>query len=285
MLGRGGMGVVYKARQVGLDRFVALKMIRYAEDAGPEEQARFRAEARANAHLLHPGIVQIYEVGECHGRAYFALEYCPGGSLDKQLDGTPWESKRAVRLVEALAEAVAAATVAGIVHRDLKPGNVLLAADGTPKVSDFGLARRLDASGETRTGAILGTPAYMAPEQAEGQGKQAGPAADIWALGVILYELLTGRPPFKAVTGLETLRLVASREPVSVRHLQPAVPRDLETICHHCLEKDRKRRDASAEALAEDLRRYGSGVPWRRGRWAVWCGCRSGHGAVPRPPH
>jgi formylglycine-generating enzyme required for sulfatase activity/predicted Ser/Thr protein kinase len=259
LLGRGGMGVVYKARQVGLDRFVALKMIRYAEDAGPEEQARFRAEARANARLLHPGIVQIHEVGECQGRAYFALEYCPGGSLDKQLDGTPWEAKRAARLVEKLAEAAAAAHRAGIVHRDLKPGNVLLAADGTPKVTDFGLARGLDASGRTRTGAILGTPAYMAPEQS--QGKQAGPATDVWALGVILYELLTGRPPFKAVTGLETLLQVASREPVSVRHLQPAVPRDLETICHHCLEKDAKRRYASAEALAEDLRRFGSGEP------------------------
>jgi formylglycine-generating enzyme required for sulfatase activity/predicted Ser/Thr protein kinase len=261
VLGRGGMGVVYKARQVGLDRLVALKMIRYAEDAGPEEQARFRAEARAIARLLHPGIVQIHEVGECQGRPYFALEYCSGGSLDKQLDGTPWEAKRAARLVEALAEAVAAAHRAGIVHRDLKPGNVLLAADGTPKVTDFGLARRVDASGETRTGAILGTPAYMAPEQAEGHGKQAGPAADLWALGVILYELLTGRPPFKAVTGLETLLQVASREPVSVRHLQPAVPRDLETICHHCLEKDPKRRYASAEALAEDLRRFGFGAP------------------------
>jgi formylglycine-generating enzyme required for sulfatase activity len=280
VLGRGGMGVVYKARQLALDRIVALKMIRYAEDAGPEEYKRFRSEAQAIAALQHPGIVQIHEVGESQGRAYFALEYCPGGSLDKQLDGTPWEAKRAARLVEALAQAVAAAHRSGIVHRDLKPANVLLSFSGrsqsgadptplserplaecVPKIADFGLARRLDTSGQTRTGAILGTPSYMAPEQAEGQGKQAGPPADVWALGAILYELLTGRPPFRAATDLDTLMQVVSQEPVPVRRLQPNVPRDIETVCHKCLEKDPKRRYPSAEALAEDLRRFGVGEP------------------------
>jgi hypothetical protein len=189
------------------------------------------------------------------------MEYCEGGSLDAVLDGTPWQPSRAVALVGAVAGAVDAAHRAGVVHRDLKPGNILLTADGTPKVTDFGLARRLDVAGGTRTGAVLGTPPYMAPEQAGGKGKEAGPAADVYALGAILYELLTGRPPFKAATAMDTILQVLSEEPAPVRRLQPKVPRDLETVCHQCLEKDPAKRYRSAEALAEDLRRFQAGEP------------------------
>jgi tetratricopeptide (TPR) repeat protein len=277
VLGRGGMGVVYRARQIGLDRVVALKKILYAEDAGAEQRRRFQAEAEAIARLAHPHIVQIYEVGETGGLPFFSLEYCSGGSLEKKLGGTPREAMPAARLVETLAGAVAAAHAAGIIHRDLKPANVLLTADGTPKVTDFGLAKRLNATGQTAEGAVLGTPSYMAPEQASGKGKEAGPAADVYALGAILYELLTGRPPFKAATAMETLLQVMSAEPVAVRRLQPKTPRDLETICHKCLEKDPKNRYLSAAALAEELRRFQAGEPVaarpvrgviRLGRWA-----------------
>jgi formylglycine-generating enzyme required for sulfatase activity len=258
LLGKGGMGVVYKARQLGLDRLVALKMILHAEHAGSEERERFHPEAQAVARLQHPNIVQIHEVGECQGLPYFSLEFCPAGSLEDRLDGTPWEPRRAAALVETLARAMHAAHAAGIVHRDLKPANVLLAEDGTPKVTDFGLARRLDQEGHTRTGALMGTPSYMAPEQA-GQAKEAGPAADTYALGAILYELLTGRPPFKAATDMDTILQVVADEPVPVRRLQPAVPRDLETVCHRCLEKEPRKRYATAEALADDLRRFQAG--------------------------
>jgi WD40 repeat protein len=278
-VGQGGMGVVYKARQLGLDRVVALKMILHGTHAGPEDLERFHREAQAVARLHHPNIVQIHEVGESQGLPYFAMEFCPAGSLADKLDGTPWQAKPAARLVEALARAMHAAHAAGIVHRDLKPGNVLLAEapapplpggkpvggeggalDGwTPKVTDFGLAKRMDRRGQTQTGAILGTPSYMAPEQAGGKGKEAGPAADVYALGAILYELLTGRPPFRATTDLDTLLQVVSQEPVAVRKLQPTVPRDLETVCHKCLQKDPARRYLTAEALAEDLRRFQAG--------------------------
>jgi WD40 repeat protein len=261
VLGRGGMGVVYQAHQVGLDRLVALKMILHAEHAGPEERQRFQSEAQAVARLQHPHIVQIHEVGDCGGLPYFCMEFCAGGSLAEKLDGTPWEARPAAALLEALAQAMHAAHQRGIVHRDLKPANVLLAGDGTPKVTDFGLARRLDQQGLTRSGAVMGTPSYMAPEQARGQAKQAGPAADVYALGALLYELLTGRPPFKAATDFDTVLQVLSEEPVPVRRLQPQVPRDLETICHQCLEKEPHKRYASAAALADDLRRFGAGEP------------------------
>jgi tetratricopeptide (TPR) repeat protein/tRNA A-37 threonylcarbamoyl transferase component Bud32 len=261
VLGKGGMGVVYRAQQLGLGRIVALKMIRHAEYADDEERRRFHSEAEAVARLQHPHIVQIHEVGKTGELPYFSLEYCSGGSLADQLHGTPWEAQRAARLVQTLAGAVAAAHAAGIVHRDLKPANVLLTADGTPKVTDFGLAKRLDVPGLTATGAIVGTPSYMAPEQAGGKGKEVGPAADVYALGAVLYELLTGRPPFRGPTALETVFQVLNEMPVPVRRLQPKVPRDLETICLKCLEKEPKKRYLSAMALAEDLRRFGAGEP------------------------
>jgi WD40 repeat protein len=261
-LGTGGMGVVYQARQTALRRVVALKMILHGDYADEERRRRFQAEAEAVAQLQHPNIVQVYEVGEHEGLPYFSLEFCAGGSLEKQLDGTPWPPERAASLIETLARAMQAAHQAGLIHRDLKPGNVLLAADGTPKITDFGLVKRLDVPGHTETGAIVGTPSYMAPEQA-GSNQQVGPATDVYALGAILYELLTGRPPFKAATALDTVLLLVSEEPVPVRRLQPRVPRDLETICHKCLEKDPVNRYISAEALAEDLRRYCNGEPVR----------------------
>jgi WD40 repeat protein/tRNA A-37 threonylcarbamoyl transferase component Bud32 len=259
-LGHGGMGVVYKARHRTLGRVVALKMIRHAELSGPREWRRFRAEAEAVARLQHPGVVQVFEVGEHEGRPYIALEFMEGGSLARRLTGEAMSPPAAGQLVESLARAVHHAHQRGVVHRDLKPANVLLTADGTPKVADFGLAKRLDAHGQTQTGAVLGTPRYMAPEQAGGK-KGLTTAADVWALGAILYELLTGRPPFQAATAMETLLDVVNREPASVRRLQPKVPRDLETVCHKCLEKDPRHRYASAEALAEDLRRFLAGEP------------------------
>jgi hypothetical protein len=276
-LGRGGMGVVYKARQAGLGRLVALKVILAGAHAGADDRARFRAEAEAVARLQHPNVVQIHEVGERDGRPYFSLEFCPGGSLDGRLAGTPLPPPEAGRLVETLARAVHAAHRHGIIHRDLKPANVLLAEDGTPKITDFGLAKRLDGSGRTRSGELLGTPSYMAPEQARGQGKAVGPAADVYALGAILYECLTGRPPFRAATWPETLQQVSAEEPVPPRRLNAAVPRDLETVCLKCLEKEPGRRYAGARDLAEDLRRFGAGEPvkarpvgWpgRTWRWA-----------------
>jgi serine/threonine-protein kinase len=207
------MGVVYTARQVGLNRLVALKMILAGGHASAGELDRFRTEAEAVARLLHPNIVQVYETGTHAGLPYFSLEYCPGGSLDRKLDGTPWEPMPAAALVETLARAVEHAHGHRIVHRDLKPGNVLFAADGTPKVTDFGLAKRLDSTqARTQAGAILGTPSYMAPEQA-GTGAAAGPPADVYALGAILYELLTGRPPFKAASDFDTIMQVVEREP------------------------------------------------------------------------
>jgi serine/threonine-protein kinase len=261
ILGRGGMGVVYQARDRRLKRVVALKMILAVEHAGPEAAARFRAEAEALARLQHPNIVQVYEVGEQDGRPYLALEYVPGGSLARRLGGRPQPARPAAELTETLARAVHAAHSAGVVHRDLKPANVLLTSDGTPKITDFGLAKRLDDATQTRTGLILGTPCYMAPEQAEGRNRAIGPPADGYALGGILYELLTGRPPFQGTTALDTLQQVRTEEPVSPSRLQPKVPRDLDTICLKCLQKAPDRRYASALDLAEDLRRFLDGRP------------------------
>jgi WD40 repeat protein/tetratricopeptide (TPR) repeat protein len=261
-LGRGGMGVVYKARQIRLDRAVALKMVLAGGHATAGELARFRSEAEAVAKLQHPNIVQVFDTGEHDGRPYYSLEFCPGGSLADRLDGTPWEAPRAAALMATLARAMDAAHGAGVVHRDLKPANILLAADGAPKVTDFGLAKRLDRNaGQTNSGAILGTPSYMAPEQADGATKTVGPAADVYALGAILYELLTGRPPFKAATPLKTVLQVVRDEPVPPGRLNAHVPRDLETVALKCLQKDPAKRYATAAALADDLRRFGAGEP------------------------
>jgi hypothetical protein len=252
-LGRGGMAVVYKARHLRLDRVVALKMIRAGGHAGQDELARFRTEAEAVARLRHPGVVQVYDFGDHEGLPYMALEYCEGGSLAAKLNGTPLPPMQAAALVEQVARAVDAAHRRQVVHRDLKPANVLLAEDGSPKVTDFGLAKKLDAAGQTATGVIMGTPSYMAPEQAGGNTRAVGTTTDIYALGAILYELLTGRPPFKAATVTDTLLQVLHQEPVLPRQLQQGLPRDLETICLKCLEKDPRRRYSTAEALGQDL--------------------------------
>jgi tetratricopeptide (TPR) repeat protein/tRNA A-37 threonylcarbamoyl transferase component Bud32 len=277
-LGRGGMGVVYKAREARLNRLVALKMVLAGEHAGPEDLVRFQAEAEAVARLHHPNIVQIYEVGQHGGLPFFALEYLEGGGLAHKLQGAPLPAREAAQLVETLARAVQAAHERGIIHRDLKTANVLLDRDGRPKITDFGLAKRVEGgAGLTQSGAIVGTPSYMAPEQAQGRGKAVGPAADVYALGAVLYECLTGRPPFKAATPLDTVLQVLSEEPVPPRRLQSKTPRDLETICLKCLRKEPAKRYASALALANDLRRFLGGEPiqarpvgvWERGvKWA-----------------
>jgi WD40 repeat protein len=258
-LGRGGMGVVYKALHLRLNRVVALKMILAGSHAGAAELARFQTEAQAIAHLQHPNIVQVHEVGEHEGTPFLSLEFCGGGSLAQKTSGTPLPPHEAARIVEELARAIEAAHQKGVIHRDLKPANVLLLEDGTLKVSDFGLARKLDDVGQTQSGAIMGTPSYMAPEQAEGKVKEIRPAADVYALGAILYEMLTGRPPFKGASPVDTLHMVIGSEPVSPRQLQANVPRDLETICLKCLRKEPAKRYDTAAELAEDLGRFQAG--------------------------
>jgi eukaryotic-like serine/threonine-protein kinase len=315
-LGRGGMGVVYLARRLDLNRLVALKMILSGEHAGVIERDRFRREAEAVAALQHPNIVQIFEVGETAGRPYLAFEYVHGGSLASYLDGQPWPAKPAADLVEALARAVHFAHTRGIVHRDLKPANVLLgnaeletrnaerrarnedplfripsSALRVPKITDFGLAKRVDPDsswsdepdrtapgGQTRTGAVVGTPSYLAPEQAAGKNRQVGPHTDVYALGAILYEVLTGRPPFRGETPLDTVLQVMGDDPVPPSKLRAKLPRDLETICLKCLQKDPRKRYGSAVELADDLHRFLAGEPiaarpvghWERA--AKWMG-------------
>ncbi|QDU18825.1 serine/threonine-protein kinase [Urbifossiella limnaea] len=259
-LGKGGMGVVYKARQTGLNRVVALKMILAGPHAAPAAVARFLSEARAVARFQHPNVVQIFDVGEAAGLPYFALEFVDGPTLAKQIGRAPTPPAYAAAVAEELARAVAYAHAQGVVHRDLKPANVLLAPDGTAKVTDFGLAKYDDDSGQTQTGQILGTPSYMAPEQAEGRD-DVGPPADVYALGAILYDLLTGRPPFVGASAIDTISQVRTREPVPPRQLAAGVPRDLETVCLKCLQKDPARRYASAAAVADDLRRFRAGEP------------------------
>ncbi len=264
-LGRGGMGVVFKARQIGLNRIVALKMIRGGPFAGAGEKARFRREVEAVGSLRHPHVLTVYEFGEHGGQPFLAMEYADGGSLKDVTGNKPQPPREATALVETLARAVHAVHQQGIVHRDLKPANVLISREnGTtvPKLTDFGLARRAEeaAGGLTMTGDVVGTPSYMAPEQAEGK-KGVGPPADIYSLGAVLYELLTGRPPFLAETTWDTLSQVIRQIPVAPRRLQPKVPADLDVICLKCLEKDPACRYPSALALAEDLRRLLDGEP------------------------
>jgi hypothetical protein len=260
-LGRGGMGIVYKALHLGLKRVVALKMIRAGSRADVADTSRFRTEAEAVARFKHPNIVQIYEIGTHDGMPYFSLEYAEGGSLAKKLAGTPQPPRESAALVETLARAMHTAHGAGVIHRDLKPANVLLTDAGVPKIADFGLAKRLDEEGQTMSGALVGTPSYMAPEQAEGKTKEIGPAADVYALGAVLYECLTGRPPFKGATHLETIEQVKTQDPVAPRQLNPKVPRDLETICLKCLQKEVRKRYPTAEELADDLQRCVEGRP------------------------
>ncbi|MDB5352407.1 MAG: tetratricopeptide repeat protein [Planctomycetota bacterium] len=257
VLGRGGVGVVYKAVHLGLNRTVALKMLLAGAFATWAERQRFSRESEVVAGLRHPNIVQIYDVGDLDGRPYFTMEFVEGGSLAEMLEGTPRPARQAAELLAILADAVEAAHRGGIVHRDLKPSNVLLTADGTPKIADFGLARHLEAgSSLTRSGAALGTPSYMAPEQARGRSSETEPASDLYSLGAVLYELLTGRPPFRAESAAETVYQVLTQDPVPPSRLNAKVPRDLETICLKCLRKDPRLRYAGAAALAEDLLRF-----------------------------
>ena len=238
VLGHGGMGVVFRARHLRLGRLVALKMTLAGSYAGPLERERFRREAEAIAALRHANVVQVYDVGDWAGRPYFTMELIDGGSLAQRLTGAPQPARQSATLLATLAEAMHAAHQAGIIHRDLKPANILFTPDGTPKVTDFGLARRLEGdAGLTLSGVPLGTPSYMAPEQARGQSRAAGPLVDVYALGAILYELLTGRPPFRAETPAETVLQVIDQEPVPPARLNAKVPRDLEIVCLKCLGK------------------------------------------------
>jgi hypothetical protein len=269
-VGRGGMGVVYLARQLSLGRLVALKMLLPGADTDPTQRALFRAEAEAAARLQHPHIVQVHAVGEQDGRPFLAMEYVPGGTLARRLAAGPLPPNHAAGLVASLAGAVAAAHAAGVLHRDLKPANVLLAEPppgGTPpapKVVDFGLAKRLGGPDvRSERGAVCGTPAYMAPEQALGGAEGVGPACDVYALGAVLFECLTGRPPFQGKTRLEVLRRAVEDRPAPPRELNPTLDRELEAVCLRCLEKSPGRRYPSASALGEDLARYLAGEPVR----------------------
>jgi serine/threonine-protein kinase len=259
-IGRGGMGIVYRARQKGLDRLVAVKMILGSHLASPEHVRRFQAEAKAAARLRHPHIVHIHEVGQLHGQDYFAMEYIEGESLAQRLARGPVEIDAAVRLVAAVARAVDHLHQQGLIHRDLKPSNILLDDQGQPYVTDFGLAKVcLPGSEITATGVIAGTPSYMAPEQATGVGSRVSPSVDVYSLGSILYELLTGRPPFREDNPLDTLMDVLSRDPTLPRQLNAKVPRELELICLKCLAKSPEDRYSSAAAVADDLEHFARG--------------------------
>jgi WD40 repeat protein/tRNA A-37 threonylcarbamoyl transferase component Bud32 len=263
-LGRGGMGVVYKARQTGLKRLVALKVILAGARAGTRERARFRTEAEAAARLQHPNVVQVYEISEQDGLLHLALEFIDGNSLAQKIAGAPQPPRAAAELIEVLSRAIQSAHEHNIVHRDLKPSNVLLTRDGVPKIADFGLAKRLDdASAPTESGSILGTPSYMAPEQVRGRGHGIGPATDVYALGAILYEMLTGRAPFKGASPMDTVLQVIHDEPVPPSRLQRRIPPDLETVCLKCLAREPDGRYPSAAALGDDLRRFLDGAPIR----------------------
>jgi tRNA A-37 threonylcarbamoyl transferase component Bud32 len=261
-IARGGMGVVFKARQKSLNRIVALKMILSGELAREEDVKRFHTEAEAAANLDHPGIVPIYEVGQHEGQHYFSMSFVEGQSLADKVARAPLESAEAAALVRAVAEAVHYAHQKGVVHRDLKPENILLDREGRARITDFGLAKQMQGPGHlTSTGQVLGTPHYMPPEQAAGNIEAIGPATDVYALGAVLYRLVTGRPPFQAANALDTLMQVLKQEPVAPRQLNPLVPRDLETIILKCLNKPPHRRYPTAEELAQDLSRFLAGEP------------------------
>jgi serine/threonine-protein kinase len=271
-LGRGGMGIVYKARQRGLNRIVALKMILRGELATPEDLARFQIEAQAAANLEHPNIVPVYAAGEHQGQAFFSMRLVEGQTLAALLGRGPLRPRDAARHLAAISRAVHRAHEHGILHRDLKPSNILIDRDDQPHITDFGLAKRVSGegatAGRTATGAIVGTPAYMAPEQASNRRGVVGPLSDVYSLGVILYEMLTGRPPFQAPTPVDTLLLVLDQDPVPPRLLNPGVDTDLEMICLKCIQKEPELRYASARALADDLDAYlrGEALAVRSGR-------------------
>jgi serine/threonine-protein kinase len=269
-LGHGGMGVVYKARQKQADRLVALKVLRDAHHVAESDRLRFAAEVRALAHVSHPHIVAVFEVGEENGCPYFTMEYVDGQSLARRLRvDPPLSAAEAARLIEDLASAVQTAHDAGILHRDIKPGNILIGPHGEAKLTDFGLAKHLDQdTGLTAAGAALGTPSYMPPEQARGDLSKLGPATDIYALGATFYELLTGHPPFRGETAGGTLARVLHDEVVPPRQLRPGLSLELEAVCLRCLEKNPARRYASAQELAEDLRRWRNGEATRVRPWS-----------------
>lgn len=270
-IGRGGMGVVYRAAQTSLSREVAVKMILRGQLASQADRERFEAEARAAARLDHPGIVPVYEVGEIGGRPYFSMKHVCGTTLAQRLAEGPLPPREAARMLAAVARAIHFAHLRGVLHRDLKPSNILLDEQGEPHVTDFGLAKQItDAASLTKSGAVLGTPAYMAPEQAVGARGQVGPQSDVYSLGVILYHMLTGRPPFQAASPAEMVLLVLEQDPVPPRMLNPKADRDLEMICLRCLQKPIDLRYASAAALADDLEAYlnDESISARSGRFA-----------------
>lgn len=261
-LGRGGMGVVFKARQRSLDRIVAVKMVLRGNLASDDDLARFRAEAEAAARLAHPNIVSVYQVGDCDGQAFFSMQFVEGTTLAARVAEGPLPPREAVRLMVPVCRAVHRAHESGILHRDLKPANVLLDADGRPHVTDFGLAKRVAADDRlTQSGAIVGTPSYMSPEQAAGSRGKLSPASDVYSLGTILYELLTGRPPFQAASAVDTIMLVLEQEPLPPRLLNSKIDRELEMICLRCLQKPADLRYGSAAQLADDLEAYLNGEP------------------------
>src|SRR6266850_4504591 len=257
VLGRGGMGIVYKARHLKLNRSVAIKMLLCGELAGSDELTCLIREAQAVAGLAHANIVQVHDVGDLDGLPYFTMEFIEGGSLAQKLGGVPQPAREAASMMVLLARAVHAAHQGSVVHRDLKPSNILLMSDGTPKITDFGLARRLETgTAVSIKAAKVGTPSYMAPEQAMGKVGAFCPSVDIYSLGAILYEMLTGRPPFKGETASETQRQLITEDPVPPKRLNVKVPCDLQTICLKCLRKDPERRYTTAAELAEDLGRF-----------------------------